>query len=266
MILGLIFLFIAAMLGTILVGLVGTGSTLILLPALTFILPTMFHSTAMVKMAVATTLATTFVVAAVTSVHNIKQQLVDYTIFKKMLAVYLFTTITGTSVIHFLPAKTVALIVALILVWIVFYAILSQEILRRERATPSTLQLIMVFLVAGWVNSLSGIGTGNVALPFLNRVLDQKVAKATSVLAAAVACGCGGLAYVINGWHVASLPKYAWGYVYAPALLVMAVAVLAARPIAKFLNKRMALHWLRYVLYGLALAAAIELLRVSGII
>ena len=57
----------------------------------------------------------------------------------------------------------------------------------------------IVTLFAGLSNSICGVGTGNIAIPYLSQYFPVKRATGTSVVSTVVACVLGALAYIYYG-------------------------------------------------------------------
>ena len=62
-----------------------------------------------------------------------------------------------------------------------------------------------VTIFAGLSNSICGVGTGNIAIPYLSQYFPVKRATGTSVVSTVVACVLGTLAYIYYGWDAATL-------------------------------------------------------------
>ena len=119
---------------------------------------------------------------------------------------------------------------------------------------------IVIILIAGFINSMCGIGTGNITIPFLSRYYPLNTAKGTALISAIFAYSAGTLSYIINGWGLIGLPPYSLGYVYLPAFFAVAIGAIITTPVGSSLSRRFELKWLCYVLLGFVLIAAVNII------
>ncbi|MBU6438155.1 MAG: TSUP family transporter, partial [Betaproteobacteria bacterium] len=56
----------------------------------------------------------------------------------------------------------------------------------------------------------------------------------------------GTVGYVVNGWHTPGMPQYTLGFVYVPALLVIAAASMSLAPLGARVAHSMDTRRLRY--------------------
>ena len=96
----------------------------------------------------------------------------------------------------------------------------------------------IVTIFAGFSNSICGIGTGNIAIPYLSQYVADKKATGISVASTVVACVIGTLAYIYCGWNAATLQKYSLGYVCMPIFVTVSIGIIMAVPFGyKFLER-----------------------------
>ena len=108
------------------------------------------------------------------------------------------------------------------------------------RALPGRWVLVCAGGVIGLVSAFFGIGGGALTVPFLVacRVRMQEAVATAAACGFPIALG-GALAYVWQGWDVATLPVHSAGFVYGPAWLGIAVTSI---PAARF-GARLAHRW-----------------------
>lgn len=214
------------MLGGALVGITGIGCTLIVLPVLLLWFPHFIAPALAVKMTVATTLASTTVCVIFTAILHIKNRNVSYP----------------------LAAAMTAILLSLVLL------LIAVKVVLKKRSQVNTFSKINpkvftpVILIAGLANSICGIGTGNVSIPYLLQYYPQKVAAASSVISGVVACALGAIAYIIYGLDVPNLPKDSLGYVYLPAFFSLSIGIIIDTPLGFRINSKLNPLYIRYLL------------------
>jgi uncharacterized membrane protein YfcA len=116
--------------------------------------------------------------------------------------------------------------------------------------------------VIGGISSLVAIGGGSLSVPFMTWC-NVKVHNAIGTSAAiglpiAVA---GALGYLINGWSVAGLPEWSFGYVYLPALVLLSLLSSLTAPIGARLAHKLPVATLKKVFAGLLIALSAKMLH-----
>lgn len=93
-----------------------------------------------------------------------------------------------------------------------------------HRTLPGPTGKLAVGTGIGFLSGIFGIGGGSLTVPFLSwcSVNIRHAVGTSSALGFPIAVS-GTLAYVYGGWAKAALPEGAWGYVYMPALLGIAL-------------------------------------------
>ena len=219
-----IFLLVGA-LGGFLVGVTGFGSTLVVLPTSLIIFSFLFPAAHVLKLAVGTTLACAFTAASISSTRHVKQGNVDWWIFRRIVPVYVIISTLGPALAHFMPVSLFHCIVGCFLFITSFLVLQKSEAPESGDRLLSTSKLLIVASLASLVTSMSGVATGVTMVPFLSRYLPRLKAVGTSVCTAIVGCGVAVSTYIFTGYHVASLPPLAFGYVYLPAYVMLIIGV-----------------------------------------
>lgn len=257
----LLLLFVGFIAG-LFVGLVGVGSTLVLLPTLLLWFPHFLSQDVAIKMTVATTLACTSVSVILAASLHIKQRQVCYHLLLAMVTVYLITAIFGPYLVHFLPARPIIFVVSSVLIITALRILLKKHTKNDKLQTLNRLTFVIVITIAGFANSVCGIGTGNIAIPYLSKYYPHQKAVATSVTSTVFACLLGTVTYIIYGWHAVALPKYSLGYVYLPAFFAAVIGIIVGTPTGYKLSHKLDLRWVRYVLaIVVGFAGVLALLR-----
>lgn len=87
-------------------------------------------------------------------------------------------------------------------------------------------------LLIGALSALIGIGGGTMTTPYLlwrGRPMRNAVATSAACALPIALIGCAG--YIVAGWHAPALPPWSGGYVYWPAVGVMALVSVVMAPL-----------------------------------
>lgn len=254
------FLFaLAAAVGAVAVGLIGFGSSLVVLPTLAIVFPTMFAPHLALRLAAGTTLATMAVGAVSAGITQARGGNVYWPLLRVVIVPYFAGALLGPWITRLLPLAALRLYIAGILVLLGLWA------LRPRRGAPSDgrdwkrhkPEIGGVLFAIGLASSTAGIASGVFAIPYLSRfALPLRTVIGTSTVGAAFYSAFGMCGYVSAGWGVAALPAWSLGFVYLPAFAVMSVAGALCAPLGVRLARHVNDDLLRRVLALFLLAAA----------
>lgn len=219
--------------GGLLVGLLGTGSSLIILPSLTLIFAGLMPEHDPIRLAAGTTMASIAVGAIAGAVAQYRHRNFDLGLFRMTVVPYVLGAISGPWASRLLPTAAletyVAVIVAVVAVRMLWTNGAARRADRDYRA--HRVELSLVFLAIGFFCSLAGIASGIFAIPYLSRfALPMRSVIGTSTASAAVYATVGAVGYVTAGWSVADRPDATVGFVYLPAFVVLAATAAVATP------------------------------------
>ncbi|QHE76265.1 sulfite exporter TauE/SafE family protein [Hydrogenophaga sp. PBL-H3] len=214
-----------------LAGLLGIGGGMLMVPFITFILSTRgVEADLAVKMAIATSMAT-IIFTSISSVRaHHKRGAVRWDIVKGLApGIVLGSMIASLGVFALLKGSWLAFFFAGFVSFSATQMLLDKKP-KPTRTIPGTPGLLGAGGVIGFLSGLVGAGGGFVSVPFMtwcNVTIHNAVATSAALgfpIALANAVG-----YVIAGQGVQNLPAGAVGYIYLPALVVIAcVSVLMA--------------------------------------
>ncbi|MCW5652725.1 sulfite exporter TauE/SafE family protein [Hydrogenophaga sp.] len=216
-----------------LAGLLGIGGGMLMVPFITFILAGRgVEADLAVKMAIATSMAT-IIFTSISSVRaHHKRGAVRWEIVKGLApGIVLGSVIASLGVFAVLKGSWLALFFA---VFVGFSA--TQMLLDKKpaptRTLPGTPGLLGAGGVIGFLSGLVGAGGGFVSVPFMtwcNVSIHNAVATSAALgfpIALANATG-----YVFSGMGVKDLPAGSLGYIYLPALAVIATTSVLTAPL-----------------------------------
>ncbi len=151
---------------------------------------------------------------------------------------------------------------ALALVFALFVAFsATQMILNKKpsaaRELPAAPGMLAVGGVIGVISGLVGAGGGFLSVPFMTWCnVKMHNAVATSAALGFPIALSGTLSNIYFGWNEPGLPAWSLGYIYLPALLVIAIASVSMAPVGAKVAHRMPVTKLKrifaLVLYCLA--------------
>jgi uncharacterized membrane protein YfcA len=251
---------LAGAVGALLVGMIGFGTSLVVLPALAILLPTLFAPETALRLATGTTMATMAVGAVAAGAARSRDEHVSWPLLRLAMLPYAAGALLGPWIAGHLPVDVLRLYVAGILVVVGIWSFSRPGAGpdgRREWRTHM-LELRTVLFGIGLASSMAGIASGLFAIPYLCRfAIPLRTVIGTSTVGAALYSAFGTLGYISAGWAVADMPPFSLGYVYLPALAVMAVAGALCAPLGVRLAGRMNDRLLKNVLAVVILCAAV---------
>jgi uncharacterized membrane protein YfcA len=216
-----------------LAGLLGIGGGMIMVPFITHILSTRGVAPDLaVKMAIATSMAT-IVFTSVSSVRaHHKRGAVRWDIARQLApGIVIGAALASLGVFALLKGSWLALLFA---AFVSFSAtqMLKDKKPKPSRTLPGAAGQLGAGTVIGFLSGLVGAGGGFVSVPFMtwcNVAIHNAVATSAALgfpIALANAAG-----YIVSGQGVAGLPASSLGYIYLPALAVIACASVLMAPL-----------------------------------
>jgi len=256
------YLAIGALVG-FLAGLLGIGGGAVTVPMLLFVFTANgFPGEHMMHLALATAMAT-IVFASLASVRaHATRGGVDWQVVQGMLPGILLGSLAGALLAGVLPSRPLALFFTVFL----FYAASSMLFEVKPKATRTLPGRAGLFAVGGIISALSSllaVGGAFLTIPFLtwcNVPLRRAIGTAAAAGFALPAAASAG--YVIGGLRVEGLPAWSLGYVYLPALALVASTSMLTAPLGARLTHRLPVRQLRMVIALLLYAVAARMLAV----
>ena len=232
-----------------LAGLLGIGGGMILVPFLTYLMGEQGVSPDLaVKMAIATSMAT-IIFTSVSSVRaHHKRGAVRWQLVKGLApGIVLGSLIGSLGVFAFLKGSFLALFFACFVGFSATQMFLDKKP-APSRQVPGTAGLLGAGSFIGFLSGLVGAGGGFVSVPFMtwcNVAIHNAVATSAALgfpIALANVVG-----YIISGQNVANLPEYSFGYLWLPALVVIASCSVFMAPLGASAAHRLPVKQLKRV-------------------
>jgi len=213
-------------------GLLGVGGGLLIVPVLVFIFTADgFPPDSVLLFALASSLA----IIAFTSLSSVRahhaRRAVNWTAVRRISPGIVAGTLIGAWLASQLPAS----FLRYFFVAFLFYAA-TQMLLnikpQAHRSLPGTTVMFAAGSVIGIVSSWVGIGGGTLSVPFMlwcNAKMHEAIGTSAAIgFPIALA---GTLGYVLSGWNATNLPAHSMGYVYLPAVVLVALASILTAPL-----------------------------------
>lgn len=215
-----------------LAGLLGIGGGMTMVPFLTMLLTAQgFPTGEIIKVALATSLSTILFTSASSVRAHFKRGAVRLDLLKWMGAGAFFGTFIGAQFAGALKGTWLAGFFAL------FVGYSALQMLRNKKPTPGRAMpgdktMAGIGGLIGFISSLVGAGGGFLTVPFLtwcNVAMHQAVATSAG-MGFPIALG-GLVGYLVAGLDASGLPAGTVGYVYLPALAILAGASVLMAPL-----------------------------------
>ena len=214
-------------------GLLGIGGGMIMVPFLTFLLGQRGVAPDMVvKMAIATSM-TTILFTSISSVRaHHKRGAVRWDIVKRLAPGIVIGSLVGSlGVFSLLKGTVLAIFFALFVGFSATQMFLDKKP-KPTRQMPGTAGQLGAGGVIGFVSGLVGAGGGFISVPFMtwcNVAIHNAVATSAALgFPIAVANVAG---YIAGGLSLQGLPPGAFGYIWLPALVVIAACSVLMAPL-----------------------------------
>lgn len=216
-----------------LAGLLGIGGGMLLVPFLTFILANRGVAPALaVKMAIATSM-TTILFTSLSSVRaHHKRGAVCWPLVRGLApGIVVGGLLAGAGAFALLKGQVLALVFAVFVGWSATQMLLGRKS-EGDRRMPGLLGQAGAGTGIGFLSGMVGAGGGFVSVPFMTRRnVPIHLAVATSAALGFPIALANTLGYLIGGWSLPPALPGAVGYLYLPALGVIALASVTLAPL-----------------------------------
>lgn len=255
---------LASTIGSLLVGILGTGSSLVVLPCLILIFAGSLEGFDTLRLAAGTTMATIAVGAVSGAVMQYRNGHVNLALLNVLFLPYVVGGFLGPWLGKLLPSGVLAIYIAAI----ISFVALRMLFLERTEVVSSArdyrahqLEIISVATAVGLLCSMAGVASGLLTIPYLRRFsLPMRTIIGTSTAAAGIYASCGTIGYITAAQGVENLPNGSLGYVYLPAFFIMATIATIVTPLGVHLARYVSERNLSRLLAGFLLLAAVVII------
>ena len=215
-----------------LAGLLGIGGGMVLVPLLTLLLTAQgFSSTSIIKIAVATSLATIcFTSLSSVRAHH-RRGVVRWDVVRLLAPGIVVGSLIGPMLAKQMSAQLMTLLFA---VFVTFSA--TQMFIDKKpkptRQLPLGVGMFSTGSLIGILSALVGAGGGFVSVPFMTwcNVKIHNAVATSAALGFPIALA-GTVGYIIAGWSLTAQPPGTFGFIYVPALVIISVASVITAPL-----------------------------------
>lgn len=249
-------------LGGMIIGALGSGSSLVILPVLSLILPKLLPETVALQVAVATCMTTLIIGSTSGALSYWKSKLYDINLIKWCLPGVIAGTLIAPRVADSLSMNWLRWYIGLLMLFIAIYKLIQSFNTHHEIARPAQpLLIVTASIICSTLTGLAGIALGILMIPFLSRYADHRTVLGTNLLLAVPYAMIGSGGYIVSGLQSGHHgPELMLGYVYLPAFLILSITIAIFPPIGLRLAKNISLKIIQRAFYIYLLCAGLAIL------
>jgi uncharacterized membrane protein YfcA len=242
-------------------GLLGIGGGMVLVPFITMIFSANhFPPEMVVHMAIATSLG----IILFTSVSSVRAHHRHGAVLWRVVKMFTPGILIGSWVGPWIGKQMNSSLLSL--VFGLFVAFSATQMLRHSkpaaaRELPQAPGMFAAGGVIGIISGLLGAGGGFISVPFMSwcNVKIHNAIATSAALGFPIALA-GTLSNIYFGWDAPGLPKYSLGYIYLPALLLIAAASVTMAPLGARTAHRLPVQKLKKIFAAILYALAVYML------
>ncbi len=241
-----------------LAGILGIGGGMVTVPFVTYILTQRGVSADLaVKMAIATSMAAIIFISLSNVRAQHKRGAIRWDLFKNIApGIVLGSLITSIGLFNFVKGQWLAVFFGLFISFSATKMLHAKKPLA-TKTMPSSLWQSFVGVLTGVLSGLVGAGGAFISVPYMTaRNVPIHNAIATSAAIGMPLALFNTLGFIYTGWGIPELPQGALGFVFLPALVVLATASSITAPLGVRVSHRLPMVTLKRgfacILYALA--------------
>ncbi|MCB1955817.1 MAG: sulfite exporter TauE/SafE family protein [Rhodocyclaceae bacterium] len=243
-------------------GLLGVGGGAIMVPMLTTLFVAQgFPDDKIVHVALGTSMAA-IVITSVSSLRaHHRHGAVRWEIVRGITPGILIGTFGATFIASHVDSKPLAIFFSCFMAYVSFQMLLNIKP-KPNRELPGTLGLSGVGLGIGGISALVAIGGGSLSVPFMTwcNVKMQNAIGTSAAIGLPIAVS-GTVGYLVNGWGEPGLPPLTLGYIYLPALVLVAAVSAFTAPVGAQLAHRLPVSTLKKIFAGVLVLLCLKMLH-----
>lgn len=242
-------------------GLFGIGGGLVMVPVLTWLFEAQhLSSTQNIHLALGTSMSAIIYTAAASAHAHQRHGTVNLSIVRHMTPGLLLGTLLGALSASYISPLYLTIFFA-VFVYLSAIQMLFEFKPKPSRKLPARFGMGVIAMGIGGISSLASIGGGVLSVPFMlmHNVPIKQAIGTSAALGLPIALG-GTTGYVVTGLMLHTLPSGTLGFVYLPALLMLAAGSLFTASLGAQATQRLPLNILRKGFALLLLALATKML------
>ncbi len=243
-------------------GLLGVGGGAIMVPMLTTLFIAQdFSRDLAVHLALGTSMATIILTSASSLRAHQQHGAVRWDIVRAITPGILAGTFAGTLVAARVDSRVLAVFFACFMGYVALQMLLNAKP-RPSRELPGAFGLSAVGLGIGGISALVAIGGGSLSVPFMTwcNVRMQNAIGTSAAIGLPIAIA-GTTGYLINGQGASGLPPYTVGFIYLPALALVALTSAFVAPIGARLAHSLPVATLKKIFAGVLILLCVKMLH-----
>lgn len=265
MFIGMVIYFFVGMFAGTVVGLLGIGSGVLIVPALVYVfsLQGVIPADITMQVAAGTSLASIFLSTSRALLVHLKHKIEIWTIYRRLFIGVVIGTLAGAVLSHHLSSRVLSIIFGIV-IFILGVKMFLPPGKEAHRRLPSDFWCHLVGLLIGTKSGLLGLGGGSVSTPFLTHYgVSMRRSVVTSTAISATISAIGTVTFIVMGHFTPGLPEWTIGYVYLPAWLSISVGSLLFVPFGVWLSHRTPVLVLRRIFATTLLLIGLHMLYIT---
>lgn len=248
----LLYIFVGA-LGGIIIGAIGSGSSLIILPFLTIIFSHLYSIDIAMKLSVATCLSTLIVGTFSGAKAYAKTHHYDKKLIKMCFPSIILGSILSPVVSHFLSGQEIKAYISVLLILVSLYKLyqlLFKKKYTKSVKTPNAWVVGFCSLIFTICSGIAGVALGILMIPFLSMYGDHKKVVGTNLMLAFPYALISTISYFIMSYgHAHLVIPHSIGYIYLPAFTCIAVMMAIFPMVGKKLADNVSIRTMQLIFY-----------------
>ncbi len=252
--------------GGFMAGLLGVGGGMVLVPFITWILASRgVDNELAVKMAIATSMAT-IIFTSISSVRaHHKRGMVRWDLVKGIApGIMIGALVVSIGVFALLKGAWLSVVFGVLVILAALQMFLDRKP-KPTRQMPGRGGQMAAGSVIGFLSGVLGAGGGFLSVPFMTwcNVAIHNAVATSAALGFPIAV-FNVIGYVLGGWSVAGRPEWSVGYVWLPALAVIASCSVLMAPLGARTAHALPVKTLKRIFAGILMLLAVSML-IKGI-
>ncbi|ABW28780.1 sulfite exporter TauE/SafE family protein [Acaryochloris marina] len=253
-----------------LAGLLGIGGGMLIVPGLFYLFDLIqLPQESLMHMAAGSSMCIMICTAASSTWAHHRQEHIQWSIFRTIIAGIAVGVVSGNLLANRMPTQLLELIFGIFLLVVstkIFFEKKSEDAEEQTVGAPGIVPTSAVGMVIGFKSGVLGIGGGALSVPFLLYCgLPMKKASGTSASFTLPIAIVGTLSFLLLSGNQTAIP-WSTGYVYWPAVLLVAPFTMLGAPIGAKFAGIVAPEKLRTIFAGLLLVISMRMLSGTGLI
>ena len=234
-------------------GMLGIGGGIIMVPALFSLFSySGWESSLAIKMAVATSLSAIIFTSISAIRAQMKRNAILWPLVKTWAPFILLGSFLSGYIANYISATALRGFIGIFLLLAAIVMLLRWTPAPNHQL-PGKVGTSITSFFAGLVSALVGIGGGNIIVPTLVWFnVPMKNATASSSTLGLPISIFGAAGFVSAGWHVNNLPDYSLGFVWLPAMALIAITTFLCAPLGVAVAHKISAQQLKQV-FGILL-------------